>query len=137
MFLNGDIDDETDGKSADLPTKTWWMGMGICLFPLYLLFSAFGNHGRGNAAICFGGAVIAVVRLRWNLRNRVWFWILVSILALMHIALIVLVPWPNKDYTLPIILPVGVLDGLAISFLIQVVAKKMGLADNDTADRAV
>lgn len=125
MLLNGNIDDEDGGKSPDSPTKAWWIGAGICLFPVYLLFSAFGAPGKGTAAICFGGAMIAVVRLRWNLRIRLWFWILVSILALMHIALILFIPWPNRNYTLPIVLPLGVVDALGVSFTIQLVARRM------------
>jgi hypothetical protein len=67
MLLNGKIDDETGTESPDSPTKAWWIGAGVCLFPIYLIFSAFGNPGKGSAAICFGGAMIAVVRLRWGL----------------------------------------------------------------------
>jgi hypothetical protein len=124
MLLDGKIDDDPDTSYPNQPSKAWSIGAGLCLLPIYILFSAFGVPGKGNAAICFGGALIMVVRLRWNLRNRIWFWVTVSFLALLHAARVFLIPWPNKNYTLPILLPVGILDALAISYSIQLVAKK-------------
>jgi len=141
MLLNGkiddEVDDEADASSPDTPSRAWAIGIGICcLFPLYLLFSAFGNAGRGTSAMCFGGAMIIVVRLRWELRNRVWFWVTVGLLVLIHLAMVLLIPWPNRDYTLPIILPVGVVDILMIWFVIQWVAKKLGPAIASVDDSA-
>lgn len=133
-LLNGDISEDSDATHAGSPTRAWWIGAGICLFPVYLLFSALGAPGRGTAAICFGGAMIVLVRLRWDLKNRMWFWASVTLLALLHIALILFVPWPNKNSTLPVILPVGILDALSVSFLIQLVARKMGPADRKGDD---
>lgn len=131
MLLDGKINDESDAGSPDTPSRAWAIGIGICcLFPLYLLFSALGNAGRGTAAMCFGGAIIIVVRLRWELRNRIWFWVVVSFLVLVHLAMVLLIPWPNRNYTLPIVLPVGIVDILAISYLIQLVAKRVGPGDS-------
>lgn len=136
MLLNNNFDDETEGRLPDAPTKAWWIGAGICLFPIYLLFSAIGYPGKGTAAICFGGAIVAVVRLRWNLNNRLWFWVTVSLLVLLHAALILFIPWPNENYTLPIVLPAGVIDALMISFVIQLIAKKTGVVDNKMSDQS-
>jgi len=135
LLLNGKIDDDSDAGSPDTPSRAWAIGIGICcLFPLYLLFSALGNAGRGTAAMCFGGAIIIVVRLRWELRNRVWFWVIVSLLVLLHLAMTILIPWPNQNYTLPIVLPVGIVDILGISWLIQLAAKKMGSTESNGDD---
>jgi hypothetical protein len=136
MLLNGKIDDELDDEtgesSSDSPTRAWAIGVGICcLFPLYLLFSALGNAGRGTAAACFGGALIITVRLRWEMRKHVWFWVVIGFLVLVHLAIVLLIPWPNRNYTLPIVLPVGIVDILAISFFIQFVAKRFGLTAED------
>lgn len=131
MLLDGKIDGETGGGSPDTPSRAWAIGIGICcLFPLYLLFSALGNAGRGTAAMCFGGAIIIAVRLRWELRNRIWFWVMVSFLVLLHLAMVLFIPWPDRNYTLPIVLPVGIVDILAISYLIQLAAKRMGPEDS-------
>ena len=133
MLLNGKIDDEPDDEtgenSSDTPSRAWAIGVGVCcLFPLYLLFSAFGNAGRGTAAACFGGAIIITVRLRWEMRRQVWFWAVVGSLVLLHLAIVLLIPWPNRNYTLPIVLPVGIVDVLAISLLIQFLAKRLGFS---------
>jgi hypothetical protein len=135
LLLDGKIDDETDGSSPDTPSRAWAIGVSICCgLPLYLIFSASGNAGRGTAAICFGGAIIIATRLRWDLRNRAWFWVVVVLMVLVQLAMILLIPWPNKNYTLPIVLPVGILDILAISYVIKLVAKKMGPAETKGDD---
>ncbi len=131
MLLDGKIDGETDGSSPGTPSRAWAIGVGICcLLPLYLIFSAFGNAGRGTAAGCFGGAIIIAARLRWDLRNRIWFWIVVGLVVLVHLTMVLLIPWPNRNYTLPIVLPVGIVDILAISYLIQLIAKRVGPGDS-------
>jgi hypothetical protein len=129
MLLNGKIDDDADKDSPDSPSKAWWIGAGICLFPVYLFFSTLGAPGRGTAAICFSGALIAVVRLRWDLKDRISFWLAVSVLGVIHILLILLIPWPNTNYTLPIVLPLGVGDALVISYLIQRLLPRAGSGD--------
>ena len=125
--MNGKIDDEANVGTADTPSRAWAIGVGIlCLLPLYLIFSALGNAGRGTAAACFGGAIIIAVRLRWDLRSRIWFWAVVSLMVLLHLAMVLLIPWPNKDYTLAVVLPVGIVDIFAISSLIRALANRMG-----------
>ena len=125
MLLDGKIDDEPDDSSPNPPSRAWAIGVGICCgLPLYLIFSASGNAGRGTAAICFGGAIIIATRLGWDLKKRAWFWLVVGLMVLVQIAMVLLIPWPNNDYALPIVLPVGFLDVLAISYVIELVAKK-------------
>lgn len=70
--------------------------------------------------------MVVVVRLRWELRTRIWFWVTVSIIALLHLALIWFIPWPNTNYRWPVVFPVGVVDYFVISYLIRSVARWMG-----------
>src|ERR1700690_3256088 len=121
MLLNGKIDDDPDSSSPDAPSRASYMWAGISFFPVYLFFSALRNAGCGTAACCFGGAIVIAVRLRWELRNRVWFWLTVLIVALLHLAAVLFVPWPDTDYRWPIVFPVGVLDYFVISYSIHLV----------------
>jgi hypothetical protein len=127
VLLNGKIDDDPDSSSPDSPNRTWivWMALGCC-FPLYLLFSALRNAGAGTAAGCFGLAIAYVVRLHWELKNRPWFWVVVSAIVFLHLAMLLLIPWPNLNYTLPIVLPIGIIDALAISFAVNQLRRGWG-----------
>lgn len=134
LLLDGKIDAGSGRDSSEGPSIAWTLGVGICFLPLYILFSALRNAGCGTAALCFGGAIFIVVRLRWELRNRIWFWAVITIVVLLHLGMLLLIPWPNTDYTLPVVLPVGIVDILAISYLIGLIAKKMGPADGKQDD---
>ena len=59
---------------------------------------------------------------------------MVSIVVFSHLAMLLLIPWPNMNYTLPIVLPIGILDALAISFAIQLVAKRVGRTEYRMSD---
>jgi hypothetical protein len=132
MLLNGRLDDEPDSGSPDTPTRAWYMAAGICLLPIYAIFAVLGEPGKGTAGICFGGAMIVILRLRWGLKSHLWFWGVVSLIALWQVSMVIFIPWPKKNYTLPIVLPVGILDALAMSSLIQWAAKKMEPAQGKT-----
>jgi hypothetical protein len=127
LLLDGKIDDDDASVNPDAPTRAWAIAVGVlCGLPLYLLFSALGNKGRGTAASGVGIAIIIALWFRWELRRRVWFWILVSLIVALHLALILLIPWPNSDYTFPVVFPFGLLDYFVISFVLGWAAKRMG-----------
>src|SRR5580693_1256738 len=126
MLLNGKIDDDPNSSSPNSPSRAWYIWVGISFLPVYILFSALRNAGCGTAAGCFGVAIVIAVRSSWELRTRIWFWVTVAIIALLHLAMILFIPWPNTDYRWPIVFPVGVLDILAISFVIKLVGKWIG-----------
>lgn len=134
MLLNGKIDDDPDSVSPETPSRAWYIGVGISFFPVYLLFAGLRNVGCGTAAACFGIAIAIAVRLRWELRDRIWFWFTVSIVTLLHLAMILFIPWPNTDFGFPIVFPIGVLDCFVISYLFRLVGKWMKRADAKGTD---
>lgn len=123
MLLDGKLDDPIDEGASDAPSKTWAVATGICLLPIYLVFALLGESGRGTAAACFVGAIIVAIKLHWALRSSTRFWIIISGVILLHVPLIFLVPWPNKNYTLPIVLPIGILDYMIIALSLKAVQR--------------
>ncbi len=96
MPLGNDIrGDVSAAKKLRLP---WW-GV-LCLIvgalPIYWLFDHFG---RLNIALptlnCVGMLVFAVV-VKWKLRRHVWFWITLAVIAVLHLPLILFVPWGTR-----------------------------------------
>src|ERR1700753_2481179 len=98
MFLNSETE---DNDSESTPSKAWAIILGICLFPVYLIFSAFGMLGKGTAAACALGVLIIAIRMNLEFINRVWFWCVIALIAVINILLVIYIPFPNKNYTFP------------------------------------
>ena len=54
--------------------------------------------------------VAIAIRYFWDLRKHVWFWVTVTFIVCFHVALLLLIPWPDKDYRGVQLLPIGALD---------------------------
>jgi hypothetical protein len=127
MLLNGKI--ETD-PNADLPpgmpSNAWIVGIVALCLMIYILFSSFGNAGLGTVMMSFIGVMIIVIKLRWELRRRLWFWIVVSVIVIVHFVVILLIPWPNKKFYAPIIILFAGWDFSLISYAIKLIARWRG-----------
>ena len=130
MLLNGKI--ETD-PNADLPpgkpSTAWFIWLAILCLPIYILFSSFGNAGLGTVLAYFFGTISFAVRSRWELRRRLWFWIVVSIIAILHLVVILLIPWPNMQFRALVVLPFVAVDISLISYVIKLIARWRGEED--------
>src|SRR5690349_15934768 len=106
-----EIMEETDQKQETPPmTRTWGVIIGICTAPIFILFVYLGNPARGRAAWVSAGIIFAVVRFFWSLRKQTWFWFTIVIIALLHIPLVLLIPWGGQSLSYVALLPIGFLD---------------------------
>jgi hypothetical protein len=82
----------------------------ICTSPVCLLFR--GDPGRALAAWVFTGALVTSIKFFWIRRRHLWFWLTVAMLTVLHVLLIVYVPWPGIHTTIggPALVPFGLLD---------------------------
>jgi hypothetical protein len=124
LLLNGKIDDDADASEAnDAPNKTWAIVVGICLLPIYGVFSLFGMQGKGTAAAVAMGTIILSVRMHLKYKTKVWFWIIIALALATNALLIVLVSFPNKNFTLPVVAPIGIADYLLIVLFISLMER--------------
>ena len=98
----------------EVVSRKWGLAAALCTSPLFLVFAYFGDPGRGRAAWISAGIFLIVVRLFWGLRNHVWFWITIAIVALLHVLLVVLVPWSSRPLSYVALLPMGFLDSAIV-----------------------
>ena len=70
--------------------------------------------------------------MRWDLRKRVWFWVTLTVLALLHVPLILLVPWSNTNYPGVVLLPQALLDLAIVYGCIKLIEKAMNRSDKAT-----
>jgi hypothetical protein len=102
---------ESDDKQFfDTLTRTSAIVIALCASPLYFLYAYFGDPGRGRTAAICAFVIISIARGFWNSRNRIWFWITLTIVVLLHVPLILLVSWSNTNYPGVVLLPLGLLD---------------------------
>lgn len=89
---------KTDIKAAKKIWLPWWAVLSLIIggLPVVWLFDHFGKFNLFLPAfncVTVLGFAIAVKR---SLRRRVWFWITMTIIAALHVPLILFVPWTTK-----------------------------------------
>ena len=100
----------TQSQNSEVFTRKWLLVVILCSSPLFALFAYFGDPGRGRAAAIGMTVILYAARRGWASRGYAWFWILLTISIALHILLIVSVPWTNKSYPGPILLPFALVD---------------------------
>ena len=88
-------------KDMKVAKKMWlpWWGV-LCLIigglPIAWLFDHFGRSNLALPTLIGVGMLGLIAAIKWKLRRRAWFWITMTVIAALHILLILLVPWPTK-----------------------------------------
>jgi hypothetical protein len=105
----------------------WWGVLCVIggTIVLGLLFLHFGKFALARPTIDSVAMVALAVVMRWKLRAHVWFWITMTILAALHLPLILLVPWTTKWVPAFVIAPIGIADMYAMLWILAVVGKLM------------
>jgi hypothetical protein len=99
----------------------------VCMFigslPTYWLFDHFGNLDIAlptlNCILVFGVLLV----LKWRLRRHAWFWGTVTILAALHVALLLLVPWTSEWVPALLIAVIGSLDLCLMLWTVTIVRR--------------
>ncbi len=98
----------------------------LCALPFFFLFAALGEPARGRAAATCVGMIATAVLIRWDLQKRAWFWVTIAILALLHIPVVLFIPWTNRNYPGIVLLPGALLDLAMVYGCIKLAEKLMG-----------
>ena len=82
----------------------------ICTAPVMLVFSR--DPGRALAAWVCAIALVISIRIFWERRRHLWFWVMVAGLTGLHVLLVLRVPWPSPHTPIggPALVPIGLLD---------------------------
>ena len=118
--------EETNTENVTPRTVKKWAFIAILLsLPVAIVVGHFVDPGRGRAAGLALALMIGAVRAFWYLRRHRWFWMSVAALTVIHVALIVVVPWSNKSFPAPALWPVAIADFAAVCGFIKLVEKAM------------
>jgi hypothetical protein len=108
------------------PTDYTGVIIVVLLLPVYLAFYFLGQEELGRSVSLVLGMVMLAIKVRWDLRKRVWFWGIILLVLLLHVPLLFLFRWPEGFHGwLPAIgtLPIGLADLLIILGAVQFVEK--------------
>jgi hypothetical protein len=123
MQLANDI--KSDIKAAKKIWLPWWgvlMWMTACV-PIIWLFDHFRRFDLALPALVSIGMLGLAIAAKWKLRRRVWFWITMSVLAALHVPLILFVPWTTKWVPAIAIAAIGSADLIVMLAILSVVGK--------------
>jgi hypothetical protein len=113
-----------EDKKMRLP---WW-GVLCIIFSsiaLGLGFVHFGELALARPTLVSIAMVGIVIAMRWQLKRHVWFWITMTVIAALHVPLILFVPWTTKWVPAILIAPIGTADLYVMLAILSVVGKFM------------
>jgi hypothetical protein len=107
---------DNDSPKAKERTDYTGLKIGAILLPVFFLFVFLGNADMGLTVVIVLGMIIIAIKLRWNLRNHVWFWATIVFILALHVPLCFIVRWPEgKGPTISYTMPFAIADFLIIS----------------------
>lgn len=113
----------------DKQMRLSWRGvLGVMLGTavLALLFICLGRFDLARPSMVSVAMVSLAITMRWKLRKHVWFWTTMTILAALHLPLILFIPWTTKWIPAILIAPVGIADLYVMLWVLAVVGKFRG-----------
>jgi hypothetical protein len=129
MPLINDIkhDIKNDISAASKIRLPWWLILVLIVVsvPIYWLFDHADSLRLGLPTVISVGVVGFTMMVKWRMRHAVWFWITITVLAAVHVPLILFVPWTTKWVPAPAIAAVASADFIVMLVIIDVVARFM------------
>ncbi len=120
------IVEKTDHTSPfDRLTKKAALVVSMLAVLFYFVFEYIGGSAKGRVAAICAAMIVTTVWMRWDLRKRVWFWVTIVILALLHLPLIMFLPWTDNSYPGIVLVPGALLDLAIVYGSIKLVERVM------------
>jgi hypothetical protein len=120
-------DMKADARVAKKLRLPWW-GVLCCIaagMPIAWLFDHFGKLNLALPTFNGVGILAVAVAVKWKLRQRLWFWITMIVIAGLHVLLILSVPWTDKRVPASALVPFGLADLWVILTIISVARQIM------------
>lgn len=114
-----------EDKQMRLP---WWGVLCVIAGTILigLLFIEFGRFDLARPSLLSAAAIFLTIIMRWKLKRHVWFWLAIIGFAVLHVPLILFVPWTTKWIPAFVIIPIGIGDLYVMLWILSVVGKFMG-----------
>jgi hypothetical protein len=87
------------------------------------LFDHLGRFDLARPALYSVAMVGVAIAVKWKLRGHLWFWITMTVIAALHVPLILFVHWSTKWVPAIVIIPIGIADLYAMLAILSIVGK--------------
>jgi len=116
---------DSDIKAAKKMRLPWWGVLCVIIgaMPIAWLFDHLGRFDLAMPTMCSIAVLGLAIAIKWRLRRHVWFWIAVTVIAALHILLILFVPWPTKWVPAAVFAGFGSVDLYGMLAILYVVGK--------------
>lgn len=84
--------------------------IGALLLPVVILSIRLRQESLGRSVCVSLAALMLSIRIRWDLRRRLWFWGVIALWMALHIPLLLYVHWPHGWIPAIVMLPVAIVD---------------------------
>jgi hypothetical protein len=116
MFESGEVKEKK-------PVDYTGLILAAILAPVLILFIHFGKGEVGRAVCIDLGSILFAMKIRWDLRNRIWYWAVVVLLLALHVPLFLFIHWPGGWVPAIAALPFAVVDCLIVLGSLRFVEK--------------
>lgn len=104
-------------------TPAWGLLIGLVSGAIVLAFYLSGHFEIGKFAGFSAAAIMVAVRIEWEYRGKKWFWMLISAVVAVHVAILVAIKVSAESYPALIFSPVFIVDIFLVVWLIEIVHK--------------
>lgn len=123
MSLRGSV--KRSVKQAKQLRISWTSGLAILGGTLLIggMLEHFGRFDLATPTVYSAGAIGLAIATKWELKGQLWFWITMTVIAALHVPLILFVPWTTKWVPAIVIAPFLAVDLYAILVILSVIEK--------------
>ena len=115
---------DRDPREEKALTNYTGLKIGAILLPILLLFIYLGKADMGLTVFIVLGVSLVAIKIRWDLRKHLWFWLIIVCIFALHVPLFFIVRWPHGNMPgLFYGLPFGLIDFLVISSALGIAEK--------------
>lgn len=122
MFDEQDVErrdnDEDQGSSGKA-----YLIIGSLALGVYLVFTFVGKPGMALTAFFCTVAIMVAVGICWDLRTRIWFWLVIAVVVGLHVPLLLVVKWPHNWIPGMALAPIGIADCFIIVGIVHFVQR--------------
>jgi hypothetical protein len=107
-------------------SRRWDILLYSTIVTITILFWLFSDQAHGKLVAFVFIAIACAVRVRWDLRRRISFWILMAIWTVLHLTAIFRMHWKFDIHPGALLIPLGIIDFCAVTYstkLIDVISK--------------
>ncbi|MGA1983449.1 MAG: hypothetical protein ABSG84_13410 [Acidobacteriaceae bacterium] len=106
--INVNAEGRDEPKKDEGPPSWAGVMVAVVTLPVLMIFDYLGKFYLGLSITIWLGMNLLAIWLRWKLRRRAWFWVVIVFACALELPLVLLIPWQRIAIDRIALLPFGV-----------------------------